>query len=395
MIIGGTNAAGRAGGMRCGFSESYLPCSVNVIRTDIREAVESPSQTGLTYRADARIRNVAGTAWVDLGSASYFQVTRDSAGALDSADLTLQQPEVWSPYLTDYPDLLRPSNRSVQIRAGLVVNGTWYPTVVFIGHIKNYAENLGSSGGAISLRLEDVRDILERTEPAVTAITKASAFRVMLAQQAKVDAVSMVGVTVRLTFKDRELTSFVPAGASYSSVVNAMISQLSGIPLLQISGSGSIKVGQEQTSEELVPAFAYSDSNIFTASRRFDGDNQFNVVRVYGLVDGVGTTGEVEDSADVAKRGRIVYGAGLVGSPTMTYAAAEIEAQEALSNALRGLVDLEIPFNPYLFPGMVISLTSSRLGIATAQVGKVYKMRHQYTVGRCRTYLTGLRTFTP
>ncbi len=393
MIIGGVNAAGKASGLRCGFSEGYLPCTVRVANSSVQASVEQTTPTVAQWRASARIRSVDGASWVDLGSASYFQVTRNAAGDLDSADLTLQQPEVYSPYLSTYPDLLRPSNRIVQIRAGMVISGVWYSVIVFSGHIKNYSEALGASGGGISLRLEDARDLMTRTAPSVTSITKASAYRMALAQQASVTATGVKGSTVRLGIGDRELQSFDPSGSSYASVLAWLTSQIPGNPLLQITGAGTIKVGQEQTSEVVVPSFAYSDKNIHVATRRFSGDAQCNVVRVYGLVAGVGTAGEVEDSADVALRGRIVYGAGFIGSPTMLYADAQALGREHIAGALRGLVDLETPFNPYLSPGMAISITSTRLGISSPKIGKIYELRHQYSVGRCRTYLQGLRCY--
>jgi hypothetical protein len=115
-------------------------------------------------------------------------------------------------------------------------------------------------------------------------------------------------------------------------------------------------------------------------------------VRIYGLVGGVGTACEVEDSADVALRGRVVYPAGFIGSSSIQYADAEEIGREHIAGSLRGLIDLEIPFNPYLLPGAAVSLTSTRLGIASA-TGKAYRLRHQYSVGRCRTYLTGMRFY--
>jgi hypothetical protein len=393
VIIGGVNAAGKAGGLRCGYSEGYLPCTVRVVNRRIIDAIERSTKTANTWRASARIRGVAGSAWVDLGSASYFQVTRNNEGSLDSADLTLQQPEVWSPYLAQYPDLLRPSNRLVQIKAGMVIGGTWYPVIVFSGHVKDYSEALGASGGGISLRLEDSRDIASRTAPAVTAITKASAFRHMLAQQATFASAGVIGTVVRVSFNDRVLEAYVPNTTTSGDVMTLLTSQISGFPLLQITGSGSLKIGQEQTSETIERSFAYSDKNIHVANRRFSGDAQVNVVRVFGLVGTVGTAGEVSDAADVAKRGRVVYGAGYIGSTTMLYTDAEALGLEHIGGSLRGLIDMEIPFNPYLQVGMAISLTSSRLGISTAMTGKVYELSHQYSTGRCRTYLRKMRVF--
>jgi hypothetical protein len=232
---------------------------------------------------------------------------------------------------------------------------------------------------------------MNRTEASMLALTAATAFRSMLAQQAQVSIISGSTVSFRVAFKDTVFTGITTL-LSVGSVLNSIISQFPGIPLLQITGSGSIKASQETTAETRVAQFDYSDKNIHVATRRFSDGDSYNVVRVYGLVDGVGTAGEVQDDADVIKRGRIVYPPGFVGSPYIDYEEAEALALEGMAAALRGLLDLEIPFNPYLTSGSVIGLSSTRLGITSA-TAKIYKIRHQYSVGRCRTYLTGLRFY--
>jgi hypothetical protein len=400
MIYGGVNAAGKCAGLRCGYTEKYLPCSVLVMPQTIIDAIEQSTGIGLVWRAEVRIVDMAGTGWTDLGSASYFQVTRNLDGTLDTADVTLQQPEIWSAYLSTHPDLLLPSTRQVQIRAGLVIGGTWYSVPVFAGRILSYSESIGANGGAISLRLEDVREALTRATGASMGIAKATAFRTLLSQSAqfttiKANVFNGGGALYRITVSFGDVVHGTVAQFGLGSILDCLARSFPGVPLLKIQGSGMLSASSSTSAEKPVAAFSYADKNIHTATRNVSDNTRYNVYKIYGLVGAVGTAGEVTDAADILLRGRVVWPNGYVGSETIEYTDAQTIAQGMLDVSLRGVIQAEVPFNPYLTTGQYIGLSSTRLGITTPMLAKVVKMNSQYSVGRARTYFSELRAFTP
>jgi hypothetical protein len=182
MIKGGTNAAGKTTGLLCGYVESYLPVRFNLLRADIRAAIERKSGAVVEYVLRSYIRNLTNTAWVEMGTVSYLQLARSANGNDDTATMTVQQPETWSAYLAGgtYEDLLAPSNRTVRIKAGIKLSGVEYLITIYRGHVTGYREAWGASGGSILLQLSDVREIASRVTADTPALTAASRYRLAL-----------------------------------------------------------------------------------------------------------------------------------------------------------------------------------------------------------------------
>ena len=154
-VIGGCNGVGKAGSIRAGYHETFLPCSAVLLHPDVVAAINQTPAQPLIYSAYARIRNVTDTAWVTIGEATYFQVSLNPDGTVGSADLTVKRPEVWSPFLAGgtYEDVLRPSNRRLEIRAGLVVGGVPQLVTVFLGQVKDYTEVHGKNSGSMGFTI--------------------------------------------------------------------------------------------------------------------------------------------------------------------------------------------------------------------------------------------------
>lgn len=389
MIIGGASAGARAGSERAGYATSYLPMSARIIPAALRSAIDNGSQ--LQYVCSARIRNVAGTAWVDLPTVNYFQVTRDLTGSQDSGDMTVSTPETWSPYLGTYTDLLKPSNRQVQITAGIRIGATTYSERVFSGIITEYQEPHGASGGSINLRLADAKQPLARLVSAAVAPAAATAFRVFLMQE-RSDAYFSYGPgnlwqTTIFRFNDIEIEDTTASLTFGANILRIMEQMIPGAPLLAIKGSGVLTADiDSKGAGETGGAFSYTDANSVVVTRAGGGKN-YNAVRTYGKVLGVGTTSEVADAADVALRGKLYYPE-VWGSPDSQLADSNIAAAEFIASSLRGKLSLELLFNPWIEPGMRISYSSTRLNLTgTARVRRV---NHQYSLGRARTYLRDL-----
>lgn len=388
MIIGGVNAAGRAGCMRAGLSSSYLPMSLWVMPTKIKTAIAAGR--GLQYSASARIRSVDGLSWVDLPTVTYMQVSMSQVSAEDSASIAVADAATWSPYLLDHHDLLKPSSRTVELRLGLVISGVDYKRTLFRGHVVDYTEPHGANGGSIQLRLADSREILARESSRPIAASAATTFRMFLS--AVGDSIATTGSPVtsfHFRVGDSDIDSDSLASLNQAEKLRVVESVAAGLPLLQVRGSGPLVAGVDGSGfGETGDTFAYSDDNVIVATRK-GGGAAFNVVRTYGKVDGVGTIGEVQDDADVLANGRRVYPPGLWGAPWLTLAVANATATEFLSASLRGKIDIEAPLNPYLRPGMRIAYQSDRLDIDGS--ARVYAVEHQYAVGRARTYLRDLQ----
>ena len=381
-IIGGVNGVGKAGALRVGYHETFLPCSAFLLHPDVVAAINQTPRQPLVYTALARVRNIADTAWVTIGEATYFQVSLNPDGTVGSADLTVKRPEVWSPFLAGgtYEDVLRPSNRRLEIRAGLIVGGVSRLVTVFLGQVKDYTETHGKNSGSINLRLEDIRDVLERDATAPTYPAIASYGRSVIAAE------TAANMAVFARFIDQAPVS---APAARADLLSSITQFVPGAPVVSVTSAGGLAVAaSDDGSGETGYAFEYSDSNIITLTRTA-GAYQYNVVRCYGLSGGVRTVSEVTDAADILKRGRLIYSGGLIGSSTQELTVSEATAAQMLANAARGQFAGELQFNPYLRPGMRIKLTSSRMGLA-ASYGRVGQVNHQYAVGRARTYLNDL-----
>lgn len=391
MILGGCNCGARAQSERVGYSASYLPMSAVLYPAALRSAFAGG--TVLQYHASARIINVAGSAWVDLPTVSYFQVSMDNTGTQDSADVTLQTPETWSPYLSTYPDLLKPSNRVFQLSCGVTVGGTQYTARIFRGHISEYSEPHGANGGSIALRLADVREVMTREASTSLNPATVSAWRVYV-HAATTAACSGAAETNPLTTaccKNNDTDAIV--AASYTNdgvnITRLLERMIPGAPAMRISGNGALISDLDGAGNgEIGGAFTYSDSNCITATRTGGGE-QFNAVRTYGTVGGTATTSEVTDATDVAARGKVYWSGGLWGSPSVTLASANTAATEFITAALRGRISLELHLNPFLRPGMRITYSSTRLNLSGTC--RVQRVQHQYAVGRARTYLRDLQ----
>lgn len=391
MIIGGASGALLAGGGRAGYSERYLAATAIIIPDAYRQALEQGNRKAIVYTASARVRNVANDAWLDVGEVSYFQVTKNPENALWQANVTVQKPQLWSPYITGgtYEDVLLPSNRRFQLFCGLVIDGTSYESQLFEGHVVAYQETLGASGGAINLRLEDNREIASRVDSIALSTAGATLYRAMLNQIIFKPVAEREYKSIDYQIADAEIVPTSTGPLTYPTsqeVIDGLNpgAQLSGITpgnhmLVNFSGSSSV---------DDTPIFSYGDDSIISL-QRIGGSANFNTMRTYGLVDGNGTTGEASDSTDVAKRGKVYYVGGLIGSAYIDLAEANAIATAAIAQELRGKVSCEIVLNPILVPGMKITIGSDRFGV-TSGSAVVRGVNHQYAVGRARTFLNGL-----
>jgi hypothetical protein len=383
MIYGGVNAGGKAGGVRAGLSESYLPCRATVIPAVVKAAIEQTTPSVVQYVVTARVRNVADSAWIDLSTCSYCQVSRSTGTDRDTATITIKKPETWSAYKAGgtYESVLAPSNRALDITAGITIAGTTYSRRIFRGHVVDYTEAWGASGGTITLSLADDFDIAQRTVAATPAFTQGTIYR-----RLKVYA-DQLGITPTVDVAD----AVISGSSTASTTAEAIKSILPGDPVIGVRGTKALNVGVANPGRgDTGYAFTYSDNNIIVATRRASNSAAFNVVRTYGYTTpGTYAIVEVQDNTDVAKRGRVVYPPGLWGATWLASTYAQQSAAEFIALQLRGVIALEAAFNPFLECGQRVRVSSTKASIADSY-GKITGLNHQYSVGRARTYIESM-----
>ena len=386
MIIGGVNAAGKAGGLRTSLCEFYLPCRVSVFGTALSDMLQQVQKQSLLYQAYIRVRNVADTAWITLGSATSFSVDLTTA-QLGTASVTIKQRDVYSPFALTYPDVLRPSNRLVQIWCGLKN----YPLPIFEGSIKSYKETVQATGSQINLELEDLRDTMMRMPYTAPETPNMTLYRILtdLIQKARASG-SNIGISAGQNVILGQQDASISVGSLTNGTIETIIRALSpGIQLTSLTGNGTFDLSQDDGKSAPHATFTYDD-NALLRLEQSAGANAYNYVRTYGLVNGKGVASYVQDDIDVAKRGIIVYPPGYVGSPTIELSGANAIALQMIATQITPQITWEVQLNPYLTTGSYVRLSSVKANLASC-IGKMDKINHSYAAGKARTTVSEWR----
>lgn len=389
MIIGGTSAGGKTSSLRTGYSESFFPCRAYLKNSAVEAAFNQSYNQPIIYTASARIRNISDTAWVNLGTCSYFQITRGSEGNVDSANLTIAKGEAWSAFLDggDYEGLLLPSNRTLQLIVGIIIAGSEKRFFVFSGRINQYTENIGGNSSSINIGVTDTRAQMFKVSAIITGYEQTT-YRNLL-RQLKAFSDSNVGSAEAIKFNALFADSVIDSSVVGSGKVLDAISSImpSGQNTL-FTGSGIAFYGTV-SGDENDYSFEYSDKNIISLTRISDDGEQYNTVRIFYTDSGTKYTKDISDAGSVAINGNIYY-LGWIGGIGYTEAAATRIANELLSVSVRGKIRMEILLNPFLEPGSVIKISSQKYSIP-AYYAKIISISHQYSVGRAATYINELR----
>lgn len=390
MIIGGVSGAGKTSSLRSGYSQRFLPCMANIKNSAIVSVINQTTRQVIEYFATVRIRNVANTEWVTLGTATYFQITKSSNGGYNTAQLTVAQAETWSAYKsgTEYAYLLSPSGRACQVLSGIKINGIEYQVPVFYGRIDTYYESIGGKSSSISLSLTDIRKQLQKKTSVFYLSTSYVQTRYRAIIRELKAFIASGGVTssalkMLMFMADSELSS---ADVSTGTTLDSIEAILQSMQRTLLDGSGSCFFGV-QDSDNTNYAFEYNDDNIISLTSKVEDADTFNSVRIIYSVGGVRTYATITDAADVLLRGNVYYPS-LVGGSTLAYATRL--ANDLISFSLFRDIRLEVLYNPYIEPGQIVKISSTRNGIPASH-GIVTSVVHQYRVGRAITYLNGLR----
>ncbi len=373
MIRGGTSAAGKTGAIRTGYTQFFIPFKIFAFSAAIQANIESRNKAK-SVNAFLKIENELGGE-TELVSCSYFQVQKYLGGGVDSAYITIEKPDVWSIWGDEYPELLRPSKRTVSIYAGIPGE----EIVIFKGRITGAAETKGSAGGSINLTCNDHRYTLKRETP--TQLVRDHSRYCEIHKQA---FEIFKAANQHLIIADNDASGeFSPVLDSFSAVLQALSGAaewISGNAITVSSGTTLKLVGTD--------VLTIDDEIINTAARDFYDSNAFNTVLIKGLVSGTLETDVVADSADVAKRGNINYPT-VIGNEKDDLEKIRAQAESMISAVLQGRFFATIIFNPYLLPGQIIKIQSSRFNLAVT-TARINSVRHQYKRGSCATYIDGL-----
>jgi len=373
VIKGGTSSAGKCGNLRTSFSQQFIPCQLYLMPPALQARIENNDR--LTWNAYVQVEDLSG-AMVTLGECSYFQVQKQLLGSIESASLTVEKPEAWSIWGSTYTDVLRPSLRKVKIFAGF----PGYEIPIFTGRIINVMEIRGSENlGAINLTCNDFRSALRKEESTQNTDDASRYYEIYRLAQS-----TFSGADQMLVISDRDVWgAFLPVGDKLQAINDT----ITGEPAWSM-GSGSVVICGNRQLISMGDAVEIKDKQINYATRVFSDSSAYNVAMATGLSGGVLVEQEVIDSADVAKRGRVVYPQS-IGSDNDDLADMVALAGEIISRSLAGTLSATILFNPYLLPGQIISFQSTRLGIDSTPA-KIQAVRHQYRHGSCLTALDSL-----
>jgi hypothetical protein len=377
MIQGGTSAAGKSGNLRTGYSQKFIPCQFFLVPEVVRTRIQN--NTNLTWNAYVQIEDLSSNL-VTISEVTYFQVQKVLVGGIETASISIDKPSIWSIWGATYQEVLRPSKRRLKIYAGL----PGYELEIFTGRITNVVESRGSGNlGAINLTCSDFRSILAKEESTQTGAESSRYYEIYkLALDAFDSAQQVLAINDVDSYSD-----YLPVGDSLKAV-NELVS---GQPAWGL-GSGAAAVGGNQGEMIVGDTFSVNDSHINYATRGFADSSAYNVATARGLSGGVVTEQEVTDAADIAKRGRVVYPQ-TIGSDGDILSEMVTLAQTIIARSLAGYFSVNILFNPYLLPGQVIKLASSRFSI-TETNARLYFVRHQYKYGSCLTALDGVEILT-
>lgn len=374
MIKGGTSSAGKTGNLRTSYSQQFIPCQLYLVPADLRAKLQNNS--GLTWNAYVQIEDLSGNL-ITLNACSYFQVQKQLLGGIESANLTIEKPEVWSLWGSAFNEVLRPSLRKLKIFAGFP--GKEMP--IFTGRIINAYETRGSNNlGAINLTCNDFRSALRKEESTQNTANASRYFEIYRLAQA-----TFAGADQMLVISDRDVIgAFLPTGDKLQAVNDT----ITGQPAWSM-GSGAVVVCGNRQLVATGDVLQIADKQINFATRVFADSTAYNVAVARGLnVDDELEEQEITITADIAKRGRVVYPQ-TIGGDNDELSDMVTLAGEILSRSLAGTLSATILFNPYLLPGQIISFQSTRFGIDTT-LAKIQAVRHQYKHGSCSTALDSL-----
>lgn len=373
MILGNSSGAGASGNMRSGYSTAFLPCRAMAFPAAV--ATKFNSGRGFTYSAYCEVQNSSGD-WVTIGEASYFQVNKSPDGSSESANITIQNSIKWSPFGSTYPDLLKPSNRLCRIVAKA---DSFNFTPIYTGKIVNYMQPEGFKGGSINLTLQDIRSVLQRESGVEFEPEQSLYHNARIQLHSKLRSIGS-GFSAEMADSTGTITS---AGTRYDNVS----ASIPGKKWYNTSnGVIVISTSDIQTQKVTTGIVRLTDDNITTATRSLNDANMFNSVRVQGDDSGTLTTETVEDAADVADRGAVFYAAGIIGGSAITIAQARAIASAMIAESLAGSFSFQTAFMPYFDAGQIVYVQSDRFEIP-ASYATLTRVRHQYRVGSCVTYL--------
>lgn len=378
MIQGGISAGGKLSSQRLNYSHVYLPMQTFTFSKDVITKI-SETDKARTYNAYVTIETDSGT--IDLVTCSYFQIQRKSVGSNDSAFLTIQKPEVWSVWGSSYPNVLSPSKKTLIIYCGV----PGYEVPIYVGRITSSTESQGSNGGAININCSDYRVNLKR-EDAVEKTTEHTKYYEMLKQANA--AFQDFGQVMCYSDQDA-IGTFSSTGTKYDAANKA----LSGEHTWQFSPAGVTTAGADNNSLSIGDdVILIDDRIIYTATRSITDGSSYNTVNCQGLnSSGDFVTSTVEDTFDVAKRGRIVYNS-IIGTDKDLLTDIEALANTMIVSVIQGGLSAGTVFNPYLCSGMIIRFQSNRFNIPLT-LAKINSVRHQYSYGNCASYLDGLEVW--
>ena len=378
MIIGGIDGVSRTGegGLITGYRELYLHGLVSVGTEPLDEVFTE--NRPIRYTASLSVQDEFGD-FIEVSDVSYFQVSENIDGT-GSANFTVRKSETWSPSGTTYAELLSPSDTIIQITVKLVSGSAEFELPIFTGQISSISEAHGQRGGALSVVAKIATSALQLRP--TEGLERLTVYRRTLDELSESGLFQDEQVPVVL-FADREIitqTSFNSLLSLIEGIAPNAVDVLTGI-------SGNVIVKQRGSEESQGNQFTIGDNNQTAVTRSVGSLSSFNSVDVIGLDESDElVTQRVQDAADVAKRGVVLYGR-LFGNPDGEIAGNVSAAEILIAESIRGKISITCRLNPFIRAATVINFSSERLFIESGKI-RVGAVTHRYRHGSSSTQIS-------
>lgn len=373
MIIGGVDAVCVTNSARTDVYQYYFPMLITVGSAPIDNAFRN--RTPIKYSASCRIRNVADNGWVDIKDATSFQISGNKNGG-GSANITIRKPELWSIDGPENPELLAPSGRILQIFCTIKIRAAAYTIQMFSGQIENYSESHGHAGGSINVTAKSSAIALEN-RPTQNLASKTVYTRI--SEELAASGLFSAGQVPVIFFEDYLLTTQLNF-ASIASLIGGLAPV--AVDISTRSTGGLIIQPRGQLTDE-TQSFTLEDGNQTTVTRSKGSASSYNRIVVVGMSGETITTQTVESESDISKRGVYQYPY-RYGNPERDIADNVSDAENWLSEMLRGKLSAQMQMNPFLGVGTILGFSSKRLFITNGRV-KVGSFTHGYSRGNAVT----------
>ena len=348
----------------------FLGVDLQIINQDLINLVTAPGGFNPIARVDLYDVDLDET--TEITDVKSFSITRSVNGG-DSFSLVVGDASTWNARTTAHSgELAAKKNYWFKFYGGYTINGSDVLVPYFVGVGSQVPEDYGPSSEAITITGYGLDYLLSLVDGGLTEQTDDIAGII----QALIDTTSLPGSAL-----------FLPANALADQDINndqalQSIDYLCGAYTLSLErhvNNEGVLVIQEKQEDEAAE-YAYDDEIVMTLNRTLNISKLITICTVRG--DSAEATATVEDeSGYLDDYGRKIKS--FSNNFITSSADAETLAQAKITESINKMQQtrFKVPFNPYLCPGIVISLTENIRSLTDESL-YIESLTMTYTEGR-------------